>query len=148
MQMQSVSASWPKLKGLCHRHRYMNGWYDKAPTLSISIHIAGTKNMRLYCGQQRGTSNPVSCDIAPLNSKNHERSKSCGMIYILNIILTVHPVQSRIRTLRRAAPNQTEITDLNRSDHSTTSKEMVLWRALVCIHLTRTKDPTPRYTMV
>ena len=48
----------------------MNGWYDKAydkaPTLSISIDIARTKNMRLYCGQQRGTSNPVSCDIAPL----------------------------------------------------------------------------------
>ena len=54
----------------CHRHRYMNGWYDKgydkAPTLSTSIQIARTKNMRLYCGQQRGTSNPVSCDIAPL----------------------------------------------------------------------------------
>ena len=46
------------------------------------------------------------------------------------------------------APSQTEITDLNRSDHSTTSKEMVSWRALVRIHLTRTQDPTPRYTMV
>ena len=49
----------------------MNGWYDnaydKAPTLSISIQIARTKDIRLYCGQQRGTSNPVSCDIAPLN---------------------------------------------------------------------------------
>ena len=48
----------------------MNGWYDnaydKAPTLSILIQIARTKNIRLYCGQQRGTSNPVSCDIAPL----------------------------------------------------------------------------------
>ena len=56
------------LKGLCHRYRYMNGWYgnvyDKAPMLSISIQIARTKNMRLYCG--RGTSNPVSGDIAPL----------------------------------------------------------------------------------
>ena len=44
----------------------MNGWYgnvfDKAPTLSISIRIAGTKNMRFYCGQQRGTSKPVSCE--------------------------------------------------------------------------------------
>ena len=47
-----------------------------------------------------------------------------------------------------AAPSQTEITDVNRSDHSTTSKEMVAWRALVRIHLTRTQDPTLRYTMV
>ena len=61
------------LKGLCHRHRYMNGWYDnaydQAPTRSISIQIARTKNMRLYCGQQRNTSNPVSCDIAPLSTE-------------------------------------------------------------------------------
>ena len=47
-----------------------------------------------------------------------------------------------------AAPGQTEVTDLNSSDHSTTSKEMVAWRALVRIHLTRTQDPTPQYTMV
>ena len=48
----------------------MKGWYgnvyDKAPTLSTSIQIARTKNMRLYYGKHRGTSNPVSCDIAPL----------------------------------------------------------------------------------
>ena len=51
--------------------------------------------------------------------------------YIPNIILTLHPlVQSRIRILRRAAPSQTEVTDLNCSDHSTTSKEMIAWRAL------------------
>ena len=53
-----------------HRYRYMNGWhgnvYDKAPTLSISIQIAQTKNIRLHCGQQRGTSYPVTCDIVPL----------------------------------------------------------------------------------
>ena len=58
------------LKGLCHRYRYMHGLYgdvyDYPPTLSISIQIARTKNMRMYCGQHRGTSNPVSCDIAPL----------------------------------------------------------------------------------
>ena len=47
-----------------------------------------------------------------------------------------------------AAPSQKEVTDLNCSDHSTTSKEMVAWRALVRIHLTQTQDPTPRYTMV
>ena len=47
-----------------------------------------------------------------------------------------------------AAPSQIEVTDLNCSDHSTTSKEMVEWRALVRIHLTRTQDPTPRYIMV
>ena len=45
---------------------------------------------------------------------------------ILEIILTLHPlvpVQSRIRTLyMAAAPSQTEVTDLNCSDHSTTSK--------------------------
>ena len=55
------------LKGLCYRYRYMNGWYgnvyEKAPTSSISIQIARSKNMRLYCGQHRGASNPVSCDI-------------------------------------------------------------------------------------
>ena len=60
------------LKGICHRYRYMNGWYGnvyhKAPPLSISIQIAQTKNMRLYCGQQCSTSNPVSCDIAPLST--------------------------------------------------------------------------------
>ena len=32
-----------------------------------------------------------------------------------------------------AAPSQTEITDLNCSDQSTTSKEMAAWRALVPI---------------
>ena len=69
--------------------------------------------------------------------------------YIPNIILTLHPlVQSRIRILRRAAPSQTEVTDLNCSDHSTTFKEMAAWRALARIHLTRTQDPTIRYTMV
>ena len=69
--------------------------------------------------------------------------------YIPNIILTLHPlVQSRIRTPRRTAPNQAEITDLTCSEHSTTSKEMVAWRALVRIYLTRTQDPTPRYTIV
>ena len=48
-----------------------------------------------------------------------------------------------------AAPSQTEVTDLNCSDHSIDHlKEMVAWRALVSIHLTRTQDPTPRYTMV
>ena len=42
--------------------------------------------------------------------------------YIPNIILNLHPLlQSRIRTLRRAAPSQTEVTDLNCSDHLTTS---------------------------
>ena len=50
----------------------MNGWYgnvyDKATTLSISIKIARTKSVRLYCGQQRGTSNPVSYGIAPLRA--------------------------------------------------------------------------------
>ena len=64
-----------QLKGPCHRHRYMNGWYDKAydkaPALSISIEVARTMNMRLYSGQQRGTSNPVSCDIAPWNAAEH-----------------------------------------------------------------------------
>ena len=44
-----------------------------------------------------------------------------------------------------AAPSQTEVTNLNCSDHSTTSKEMVSWRALVCIYLTPTQDQTPRY---
>ena len=64
------------LEGLCHRYQYMNGWYgnvyDKAPMLSISIQIARTKNMRLYWGQQCGTSNPVSCDIAPLTIRYYE----------------------------------------------------------------------------
>ena len=69
--------------------------------------------------------------------------------YIPNIILTLYPlVQSRIRTLRRAAPRQREVTDLNCSDHSTTLKEMAAWRALVHIHLTRTQDPTPPHTMM
>ena len=43
-----------------------------------------------------------------MNKANHAAR------YIPNIILTLQPlVQSRIRTLRRAAPSQTEVTDLN-----------------------------------
>ena len=41
-----------------------------------------------------------------------------------------------------AAPSQKEVTDLNCSDHSTTSKEMAAWRALVSLQLTRIQDPT------
>ena len=43
-------------------------------------------NMRLYCGQQRGTSNPVSCDIAPLrlhwnlNGTDHH-DKTCSIYH-------------------------------------------------------------------
>ena len=45
------------------------------------------------------------------------------VLIILYIILTLHPlVQSRIRTLQRTVPSQTEVTDLNCSDHSTTPK--------------------------
>ena len=92
------------LKGLCHRHSYMNCWYDKAydeaPTLSISIKIARTKNIRLYCGQQRGTSNPVSCDIAPLE-REKKRKKTflltsaakprvlCCVDYTPNVIILI-----------------------------------------------------------
>ena len=47
-----------------------------------------------------------------------------------------------------AAPSQTEVTDLNCSDHSTTSKEMARGELLVSLHLTRIQDPTLRYTMV
>ena len=32
--------------------------------------------------------------------------------------------------------------------HSTSSKEMATWRALVSLHLTRIQDPTLQYTMV
>ena len=75
------------LKGLCHRYRYMNGWYgnvyDKVPTLSISIQIAPTKNMRLYCDQQRGTSNPVSCNIAPLTNLLTTRGASAEAVLAL-----------------------------------------------------------------
>ena len=46
-----------------------------------------------------------------------------------------------------AAPSQTEVTDLNCSDHSTTKKNGA-WRALVSLHVTRIQDPTLRYTMV
>ena len=43
------------------------------------------------------------------------------IIIFPNIMRTLHPlVKSRIRTLRRAAPSQTEVTDLNCSDYSTT----------------------------
>ena len=67
------------LKGLCHRYWYINGSYgnvyDKAPMLSISIQVVQTKNMHLYCGQQRGTSDPVSCDIAPLKKKSTQQTE-------------------------------------------------------------------------
>ena len=47
-----------------------------------------------------------------------------------------------------AAPSQTEVTNLNCSDHSTTSKRNGAWRALVSLHLTRIQDPTLRYKEV
>ena len=78
-------------------------------------------------------------------SYRHEGSKSRGEIY------TKHhshfsPAGAESDSKPTApAPSQTEVTNLNCSDHSTTSKEMVAWRALVRIHLTRTQDPTPRY---
>ena len=46
-----------------------------------------------------------------------------------------------------AAPSQTEVTDLNCSDHSTTSKRYGAWRALVSLHLTRIQDPILQYTL-
>ena len=56
-----------------------------------------------------------------------EGSKSRGVDFTPNIFSLIHPlVQSRIRTLERAAPSQTEVTDLNCSDNSTNSKEMVM----------------------
>ena len=68
------------------------------------------------------------------------------LVITLKIFSLLHPlVQSRTWTLRRTAPSQTEVTGLNCSYHSTTSKEMVSWRALVRIHLTRIQDPTIRY---
>ena len=58
----------------------MSGWYGnvygKAPTPSIQI--PRTKNMRLGCGQQRGTSNPVSCDIAPLKDEVQQDGKNAN----------------------------------------------------------------------
>ena len=55
--------------------------------------------------------------------------------YIPNIILNLHPlVQSRIRAPRRAAPSQTEVTYLNCSDLSITSKKWLhgeLWCASI-----------------
>ena len=51
-------------------------------------------------------------------------------------------VQSRIQILWRTVPSQAEVIDHNCSDHSTTSKEMAVWRALVSLHLTRIQDPT------
>ena len=77
----------------------MNGWYDnaydKAPTLSISIQIARTKNIRLYCGQQRGTANPVSCDIAPLRRLGTAADASCldakmAVIFLSNLEASAH----------------------------------------------------------
>ena len=71
------------------------------------------------------------------------------IIIIINIILTFSPAGAESDSNPTApTPSQTEITDLNCSDHSTASKEMVAWRALVRIHLTRTQNPTPRCTMV
>ena len=56
----------------------MNGWYgnvyDKVPALSVSIQIAGTKNMRMYCGQQRGTSNPGLLWHSPFKDDLEENS--------------------------------------------------------------------------
>ena len=61
------------------------------------------------------------------------------IIHIPNIFSLLRPlVQSRTRTLRQTAPSQAEVTDLNCSDHSTTSKEMArgelwwvsIWHAL------------------
>ena len=50
------------------------------------------------------------------------RARHSSWKYLPNIIPTLHPlVQSQIRALRWAAPSQAEVTDLNCSDHSTTS---------------------------
>ena len=82
------------------------------------------------------------------NNNNNEGSKSRREIYTKNHSHSSPDGAESDSNPTAAAPSQTEITDVNRSDHSTTSKEMVAWRALVRIHLTRTQDPTPRYTMV
>ena len=63
-----------------------------------------------------------------------EGSKSRGGDIPPHIFSLLHPlVQSRTCTLRRTASSQTEVTDINCSDHSTTSKEMAAWWALMSI---------------
>ena len=77
-----------------------------------------------------------------------EGSKSRGGDITPNFFFLAHTPAGAESDLNAAAaaPSQTEVTDLNCSDHSTTSKEMVSWRALLRIHLTRIQDPTLRYT--
>ena len=60
-----------------------------------------------------------------------EGSKSCGGDITTNIFLALTPTGAESDLNAAAvAPSQTEVTDLNCSDHSTTSKEMArgeLW---------------------
>ena len=72
-------------------------------------------------------------DILPCQTSSHSYTRWCKV---------------GLETLRRAAPSQTEIMMLTAQTTRPLQKEMVAWRALVRIHLTRTQDPTPLYTMV
>ena len=69
--------------------------------------------------------------LSLINHSNIEGSKSRGGDITPNIFLAYTPVgvESDLNAVA-AAPSQTEVTDLNCSDHSTTSKEMArgeLW---------------------
>ena len=82
------------------------------------------------------------------NDNNNEGSKSRGGEITPNIFLAHSPAGAESDlNAAAAAPSQTKVTDLNCSDHSTTSRNGAR-RALVSLNLTRIQDPTLRYTMV
>ena len=67
---------------------------------------------------------------------------SCS-IEIINPLL-----QRWIKSLRRTAQGEKEVTGLNCSDHSTGSRKLAAWRARVRFHLTQINNPILRNTMM